>query len=119
MRQHASGENFQRSAARVHAMSRNADWQTPPALFARLHAEFAFTIDVAASRENALCPEYLTIEDDALTVDWGKHVCFMNPPYGREIARWMAKAFDAKRGGGNSGLSRPRAHRHNLVACVC
>lgn len=35
-------------------------WQTSPEFFAALHAEFAFTLDAAASHENALLDRYCT-----------------------------------------------------------
>ena len=58
-------------------------WQTPKDLFARLNEEFNFTLDAAASKENALCSEFFTIEEDALSRCWKGRV-FLNPPYGRQ-----------------------------------
>jgi hypothetical protein len=34
---------------------------------------------------------HLTAEDDGLTAPW-RGVVFVNPPYGRGLARWVAKA---------------------------
>ena len=57
-------------------------WQTPPYLFERLSAQYGgFTIDLAASAENALCDRYYTKEDDALAQYWGGEVGFCNPPF--------------------------------------
>lgn len=92
------GENL-RGRHAVHAQSRRDDWETPPDLFAALDAEFAFDTDVAASESNRLCLSYFTKEVDALSIDWGHRRCWMNPPYGREIRAWMAKALDASRKG--------------------
>lgn len=78
----------------VHAMSRADDWETPRALFDELNAEFSFTTDVCASSENALCTRYFTSAENGLAQEWSG-VCWMNPPYGREIARWMEKAHHA------------------------
>jgi phage N-6-adenine-methyltransferase len=71
------------------------DWETPPDFFAALDAEFGFTLDVCATAANAKCAKYFTAEEDGLSQDWGANVCWMNPPYGARISRWMAKAYDA------------------------
>lgn len=71
--------------------SASAEWTTPRDLFLELHARFHFMTDVAASDENHLCDKYFTKENDGLTQPWFGP-CFMNPPYGREIARWVEKA---------------------------
>jgi phage N-6-adenine-methyltransferase len=72
--------------------SNRGDWGTPLEFFAKLDAEFRFTLDVCALPENAKCKKYFTPEDDGLKQLW-KGVCWMNPPYGREIPKWMAKAY--------------------------
>jgi phage N-6-adenine-methyltransferase len=69
----------------------NADWETPRALFAKLDREFAFTLDVCATRTNHKCAAYFTPEQDGLRHRW-TGTCWMNPPYGRTIALWVAKA---------------------------
>ena len=68
------------------------DWQTPPALFAALDAEFRFTCDAAASADNALCPVYFTRAEDALAHPWTGRV-WVNPPYGRVGAAFLAHAW--------------------------
>lgn len=70
------------------------DWTTPPALFRVLDAEFHFTLDAAATGENALCSRYYTAEVDALTMPW-PGVVWLNFPYGRQAYQWVAKAWDA------------------------
>lgn len=78
--------------------SEKMDWETPDHLFLGLDAEFAFTLDVAASKENAKCRRYFTAQDDGLTQPW-EGTCWMNPPYGREVGDWMRKAVEeSKRG---------------------
>ena len=69
------------------------DWATPPALFEALNREFAFTLDVCASPWNAKLPRYFTEKQDGLAQDWSGERCYMNPPYGRGIDRWLEKAF--------------------------
>ena len=50
--------------------SGSVEWETPPALFATLHRAHDFTIDAAASAENAKLPRYWTAHTDALLQDW-------------------------------------------------
>lgn len=79
--------------------SESNEWETPQDFFERLNKEFYFTLDVAASDENAKCAKYFTKEDDGLSKDWNSEVCWMNPPYGREIGKWIEKAFNEARKG--------------------
>jgi len=79
----------------VHFSSKTDLWATPQDLFDRLHAVHGFTLDVCATPENAKCSRYYTSEIDGLTQDWKDNVCWMNPPYGREIGRWVKKAYEA------------------------
>lgn len=77
-----------------HNMSTRYEWETPQELFDDLNAEFDFTIDVCASADNAKCEYYWDAEMNALNRDWSNHVCWMNPPYGREISIWIKKAYE-------------------------
>ena len=79
--------------------SNRTDWATPDDLFRLISLEFPFELDVCATPENAKCTRYFTAQQDALTQDWENAVCWMNPPYGREISRWMEKAFHESRRG--------------------
>lgn len=74
--------------------SKKDDWTTPPDFFQQLNNEFHFTLDVASSEENHLCKNYFTIETDGLSQDWGGHRVFCNPPYGRQIGKWVQKAWE-------------------------
>lgn len=67
------------------------DWETPQNLFDKLNDEFHFELDVAASEHNHKCEKYFDRDIDGLSQRW-HGVCFMNPPYGREIGKWVAKA---------------------------
>lgn len=82
----------------VHFSSATDLWETPQEFFDKVNAEFGFELDVCATPENAKCPRYFTKEIDGLAQEW-KGVCWMNPPYGREIGRWMRKAYESARGG--------------------
>lgn len=77
----------------VYASSATCEWETPVELFDKLNDIYGFEIDVCATRENAKCPKFFTKEDDGLKQDW-YGCCWMNPPYGREIGKWMKKAYE-------------------------
>ena len=78
----------------VHYSSKTNEWGTPQDLFDELNKEFSFTLDPCATRENAKCDKYYTEEDDGLSKSWGGGIVFMNPPYGREIGKWVKKAYE-------------------------
>ncbi len=82
----------------VHFMAERQDWETPQFLFDGLNAEFRFELDVCATEDNAKCNRYFGEQDDGLAQIW-EGVCWMNPPYGRQIERWMKKAFESAREG--------------------
>ncbi|MEY8340159.1 phage N-6-adenine-methyltransferase [Adlercreutzia muris] len=72
--------------------SERHDWETPQDFFDALNDEFGFDLDAAASAENAKCREFFDEEADGLSSDWGGRTVWCNPPYGRQIGRWVAKA---------------------------
>jgi phage N-6-adenine-methyltransferase len=83
----------------VHYSSATDEWSTPQPIFDVLDAEFRFTLDVCALDSSAKCGNYFTPETDGLAHDW-LGTCWMNPPYGGEIARWVEKAAtESKRAG--------------------
>ncbi len=77
---------------RVYFSSASDEWSTPQTFFDVLNDEFGFTLDVCATETNAKCKRYFTREEDGLKQPWGSNRCWMNPPYGRQIGAWMAKA---------------------------
>ena len=66
-------------------------WETPQDFFDMLDAEFGFTLDAAADAQNHKCPRYYTREQDGLKQPWPGAV-WCNPPYGRQIDKWVQKA---------------------------
>jgi phage N-6-adenine-methyltransferase len=83
----------------AHFSSKTDLWSTPQDFFDKLNAEFSFNLDVCATAENAKCNRFFTKSDDGLTRnDWFSR-CWMNPPYGREIGKWIKKAHEACLGG--------------------
>lgn len=70
------------------------EWATPWQTFRELEYLYGpFDLDVCATQDNAKCKRYFTREDDGLAQPWTGR-CWMNPPYGAETGRWMAKALD-------------------------
>lgn len=72
--------------------SNRQNWETPDDLFKVLDDEFHFTLDAAASDQNAKCKLYYTAKDDSLRQKWG--VTFCNPPYGKQIKKWVKKGYE-------------------------
>lgn len=79
--------------------SKSCEWATPPDLFDALNRRFLFTLDPCATPENAKCTRFYTQADDGLRQDWTNERVFMNPPYGRGIEKWMAKAYHSAQAG--------------------
>lgn len=82
--------------------SAQQDWRTPKALFHRIErlGEEFFSLDAAADSENTLCPAWFGegCFGDALTQDWYRdgttNRIWLNPPYGRALAQFSAKAVE-------------------------
>lgn len=71
--------------------SRSDLWETPQDFFEKLNEEFHFDLDVCAIPENAKCERFYSPEQDGLLQPWIGNV-WCNPPYGRDIAKWIDKA---------------------------
>jgi len=85
--------------AQAHYSSNTAEWETPPYIFDALNREFYFTLDPCCSDENAKVTKHFVAADDGLSQSWENEIVFMNPPYGREMAAWMSKAYTESRAG--------------------
>lgn len=89
-------------------MKENDVRETPPSLWNPLNEEFSFTLDAAASHENALCRLYYTEAGlweqdddgpaeldpsvDGLTGSWEGESVWCNPPFS-ELEAWTDKAW--------------------------
>ena len=69
-------------------------WETPQSFYDELDKEFQFTLDPCATPENAKCEMFFTKEMNGLTQNWGGNRVFCNPPYGKEIGKWVKKAYE-------------------------
>lgn len=76
--------------------SQTDEWATPQAFFDALNETLHFTLDPCATPQNAKCCRYFTKAENGLTQEWTGRV-FMNPPYGREIGKWVRKAYEESR----------------------
>jgi hypothetical protein len=65
--------------------SASEHWATPADTYDALNAEFGFTMDP--------CP--LGGSGDGLALSWSGHRVYCNPPYGRGVGAWLAKASEA------------------------
>lgn len=81
----------------VHFSSARQDWGTPWDFFKAQDAKFGpFDLDVCATPENAKCARFYTPEQNGLDRPWTGR-CWMNPPFGREIGKWVRKASEEVR----------------------
>jgi hypothetical protein len=90
-------------------------WTTPRSTYDVLDREFHFALDAAALQASTLVPENWYGPDhpepsrqDALTRSWlddcNGGTVWLNPPYGRAIKSFMAKANQEAQGGSRSLL---------------
>lgn len=89
-----------KNSTKVHFMSQRGNWKTPKVLFQALYAEFHFDCDPCPpeNRKDQLIYCADMFRKDGLKMEWGK-TSYCNPPYGREITQWIAKAYkEAKKG---------------------
>lgn len=73
--------------------SKSNEWETPQDLFDKLNTKYHFTLDPCCTHENAKCDKYYTQKENGLLQDWSGEIVFCNPPYGREIGKWVEKAY--------------------------
>ena len=80
--------------------SKTGNWGTPQEFFDKLNWRFGpFDLDPCASPHNTKCANFYTEAEDGLSKDWSGHVCFVNPPYGRGIDKWIEKGYNTAKDG--------------------
>jgi|TARA_Y100000296_G_C5157648_1_gene250044 site-specific DNA-methyltransferase (adenine-specific) len=78
--------------------SKESNWETPQDFFDKLDEHYNFDLDPCATPETAKCDVYYTEADDGLTQSWGPNrTVFVNPPYGRDIKKWIQKGYEESR----------------------
>lgn len=81
-------------------LSSNSDeWATPKKIYDALNSEFEFSLDPCSTKDNHKCPTYFTKEQDGLLQNWGGYRVYCNPPYGRQIYKWVEKAYNENKKG--------------------
>lgn len=79
--------------------SKSNEWETPQNLFDKLNSQYHFTLDPCCTHENAKCQKHYTQEDNGLIQNWSNEIVFCNPPCGREIGKWVKKAYEESKKG--------------------
>ena len=95
--------------------SKTDAWATPKAFFRELDEEFHFNLDPCADEFNHKCDRYFTVKENGLSQDWGGSSVFCNPPYGREIGKWVEKAYRTNQEHGNLVVSKNSAPFPSMV----
>jgi phage N-6-adenine-methyltransferase len=88
------GQNHPQQVGKRGANGKVDDRSTRWEDFNPLHERFNFTIDVAASADNAKLSRYYTVEDNGLSKLWTRERVWCNPPYS-DIGAWVQKAWVA------------------------
>lgn len=73
--------------------SKSMEYETPNEIFEPLQKEFDLQLDVCATHENHKCKKFMTKEIDGLKQAWNENF-WMNPPFGREIKKWVQRAYE-------------------------
>lgn len=87
--------------------SNTVEWETPQDFFDRLNEEFHFTLDPCCTDENAKCEKHFTKEQNGLSQDWTGETVYCNPPYGRDMPKWIKKCYEHFIGGGTAVMLIP------------
>ena len=96
----AAGVSFLHMSS-VHFSSKTDQWSTPQGFFDEVNKRFGgFDFDAAANPGNAKCVNY---SSDSLNIKWAEQSAtkriWLNPPYGRTIKDFIAKAVEAQKEG--------------------
>ena len=86
------GKNHPQQVRKRGADDGTDDRGTPLELWRELDAQHHFTLDAAASADNAKCPRYFSRADNALEQCWGGAIVWCNPPYS-DLGAWVRKAM--------------------------
>lgn len=98
--------------------SKTDEWETPQEFFDALNAEFHFTLDVCSTDQNAKCAKHYTREQDGLSQDWTGETVWCNPPYGRQMPKWIERCKRHGDAGGGGCYVDSSAYRHESISRV-
>ncbi len=82
------------------------NWGTPQSFFDEWNNQFNFDLDAAADKELTKCVNWFGIDHedeirrDALVLDWADYAqsaIWCNPPYGRQLPKFLAKGLEASK----------------------
>jgi phage N-6-adenine-methyltransferase len=79
--------------------STSAEYKTPRWLYDKLNSEFSFDLDPCTTEDNPLGTKYfMTMQTNGLLQSWDfAKAIFINPPYNREVGKWVKKAAESTR----------------------
>lgn len=95
--------------------SKTGEWSTPQDFFDRLDWKYHFTLDAAATAENAKCARFFTAEDDGLSKNWGGADRILQSavwPGDRALGAQRLRGIKGRRG----GYAAARQDGHALVS---
>lgn len=82
---------------------------TDPKLFGILNFHFGFSIDLACTVDNQLCPRGITEAEDSLSQEWhklGPGYMWLNPPF-NDCRTWAAKCHEESKKGARIVMLTP------------
>ena len=75
--------------------SESNEWYTPKYIVDFLEGKYGkITLDPCASEQTKIGILNYTKKEDGLTKEWKEDFVFVNPPYGREISKWVKKSYE-------------------------
>ena len=106
----------------IHASSARHDWRTPPALVSLVREALggAIDLDPCSGEHTRIGRRNVRVAGDGLSIPWRGRV-YVNPPYGRAIPLWIAKAIAES---GNASIvmlipSRTDTRAFHAAASAC
>lgn len=94
------------------ASAKREDWNTPPEIIAAVHRALGGPPELdPCSNANSVVGARRTIcrPDDGLMADWTAASIFVNPPFGKGIAKWVGRCVLASQMGSQVVLLVPAA----------
>lgn len=75
-------------------LSKSHVWKTPKYLFDIIDKEFNIDLDPCTTNNNLNCEYHFTEKEDGLKQDWKGLTAYINPPYGKDLQKWVKKAYE-------------------------